>query len=63
VLVPEGQPPSLDELTSYLEGLGMTWHNWPDRLEVRTELPRNALGKVQRKVLRHELEQAQRPGS
>lgn len=57
VLVPEGPPPSLDELTSYLEGLGMTFYNWPDRLELRTELPKNPLGKVQRGVLRKELEQ------
>jgi acyl-coenzyme A synthetase/AMP-(fatty) acid ligase len=39
----------------------MTWYHWPDRVEVRTELPRNALGKVQRTVLRQELAQA--PGA
>lgn len=57
VLVPDGEPPNLDDLTGYLDGLGMTWHYWPDRVEVRTELPRNALGKVQRTALRRELEQ------
>jgi cyclohexanecarboxylate-CoA ligase len=57
VLVPDGTPPSLDELNSYLEGLGMTFYNWPDRIEIRTELPKNPLGKVQRGVLRKELEQ------
>lgn len=55
VLVPDGEPPSLDDLTGYLDGLGMTWQHWPDRVEVRTELPRTALGKVERTVLRHEL--------
>ncbi len=57
VLVPEGTPPGLADLTGYLDGLGMTFQHWPDRVELRTELPRNALGKVQRTVLRRELEQ------
>ncbi len=57
VLVPDGEPPSLDDLTGYLDGLGMTWQHWPDRVEVRTELPRTALGKVERTVLRAELGQ------
>ena len=34
----------------------MTWQNWPDRVEIRDELPRNALGKVERAVLREELQ-------
>ncbi|MFL6163191.1 MAG: AMP-binding protein [Jatrophihabitantaceae bacterium] len=57
MIVPDGEPPSLDELTSYLDGLGMTWHNWPDRVEIRQSLPRTSMGKVQRAVLRQELEQ------
>jgi cyclohexanecarboxylate-CoA ligase len=57
MIVPDGPAPSLDELNSYLDGLGMTWHNWPDRIEIRQSLPRNSLGKVQRKQLRAELEQ------
>jgi cyclohexanecarboxylate-CoA ligase len=57
MIVPDGPAPSLDELNSYLDGLGMTWHNWPDRIEIRPSLPRNSLGKVQRKQLRAELEQ------
>jgi cyclohexanecarboxylate-CoA ligase len=57
VLIADGPPPSLEELASYLKEVGMTWYNWPDRLEIRTELPKNPLGKVQRGVLRKELEQ------
>ena len=55
MIVADGEPPSLDELNSFLDGLGMTWHNWPDRLEVRQSLPRTSMGKVQRTVLRQEL--------
>jgi cyclohexanecarboxylate-CoA ligase len=63
VLVADGQPPSLEELQAYLDEVGMTWHHWPDRVEVRDELPKNALGKVERAVLRAELEQpAGEPG-
>ncbi|MDQ1740025.1 MAG: cyclohexanecarboxylate-CoA ligase [Pseudonocardiales bacterium] len=57
VLIPDGQPPSVEELSEYLDGLGMTFYNWPDRVEIRAELPKNPLGKVQRGILRKELEQ------
>jgi cyclohexanecarboxylate-CoA ligase len=57
VIVADGSAPSLDEINRYLDGLGMTWENWPDRLELRAELPRTALGKIQRSTLRSELEQ------
>jgi cyclohexanecarboxylate-CoA ligase len=56
VIVADGKPPSVKELSDYLDGIGMTWQNWPDRVDVRAELPRNALGKVQRAALRQELE-------
>ncbi|MEO7263163.1 MAG: AMP-binding protein [Jatrophihabitantaceae bacterium] len=63
VIVADGPAPSLDELNSYLDEVGMTRHNWPDRIEIREELPKNALGKVERAVLRTELEQpAGEPG-
>ncbi|HEX8768324.1 MAG TPA: AMP-binding protein [Jatrophihabitans sp.] len=63
VIVPDGQPPTLEEINGYLDGLGMTWQNWPDRVEVRDELPKNALGKVERAVLREELQKpAAEPG-
>lgn len=57
VLVADGSPPSVDELNGYLDELGMTWQNWLDRVEVRAQLPKNSLGKVQRGVLRKEIAQ------
>ena len=36
VIVPDGEPLTLEELNSYLDELGMTWQNWPDRMEIRT---------------------------
>jgi cyclohexanecarboxylate-CoA ligase len=57
VIVPEGQPPTVAQLNEYLDGLGMTWWNWVERIELRDALPRNAMGKVQRPILRQELEQ------
>jgi cyclohexanecarboxylate-CoA ligase len=56
VVVPEDEPPTVAELNEYLDGLGMTWWNWVDRIELRDSLPRNAMGKVQRPILRQELE-------
>jgi cyclohexanecarboxylate-CoA ligase len=57
MIVPDGEPLSLDELTDYLDSVGMTWHNWPDRVETRQSLPRTSMGKIQRSLLRQELEQ------
>ena len=62
-IVPDGPPPTLEEINGYLDGLGMTWQNWPDRVEIRDALPKNALGKVERAVLREELQKlAGEPG-
>jgi cyclohexanecarboxylate-CoA ligase len=58
VIVPDGEPLTLEELNGYLDEIGMTWYNWPDRIEIRQQLPRNSMGKVQRAELRAELEQA-----
>jgi cyclohexanecarboxylate-CoA ligase len=55
MVVPQGEPPTVSELNEYLDGLGMTWWNWVDRVEVRDSLPRNSMGKVQRPILREEL--------
>ena len=57
VIVPAGEPLSLDDLNGYLDEIGMTWQNWPDRIEFRQQLPRNTMGKVERAVLRAELAQ------
>ncbi|MFB9237964.1 AMP-binding protein [Plantactinospora siamensis] len=56
VIVPEGAPPTVDELNKYLDEVGMTWENWPDRVEVTDALPRNSLGKVLRSVVRERVE-------
>ena len=57
VIVPDGEPPTAAELNAYLDGLGMTWWNWVEQVQIRDSLPRNSLGKVQRPVLRQELQQ------
>ena len=57
VVVPDGAPPSLDELTKFLDAQGVGRRDWPDRLELISELPRNPQGKVVRTVLRERLDQ------
>ena len=57
MIVPDGEPPTLDELTGYLDEVGVSWLHWPDRIEIREQLPRNSMGKLQRTVLRQELQQ------
>ncbi len=52
VVVPAQQEPTLEELRQYLDGQQVSARDWPDRLEIMTELPRNAQGKVLRRELR-----------
>lgn len=62
VVVPEPPAvPTLDELTKFLDQQQVGQRDWPDRLEIVAELPRNAPGKVLRTVLRQQIEQ--QPGS
>jgi cyclohexanecarboxylate-CoA ligase len=56
VVVPAGLPPTLADLTSYLEREQVTLENWPDRIEIVTALPKNSLGKILRTQLRQEIE-------
>ncbi|MGY0232188.1 AMP-binding protein [Longispora urticae] len=56
VVVADGGPPTLDQLTKFLDAERMTWENWPVRLELVPELPKNSLGKVLRPILRARLE-------
>jgi cyclohexanecarboxylate-CoA ligase len=56
VVVPAGPPPSLADLTGYLDAEQVTVENWPDRVEIVAELPKNSLGKVLRPILRHQIE-------
>jgi cyclohexanecarboxylate-CoA ligase len=56
VVVPAGdEPPTLDELRAHLDASGMARPFWPERLEVRTALPKTASGKTQKYLLREEL--------
>jgi cyclohexanecarboxylate-CoA ligase len=57
VVVPDGAPPDLGDLRGFLDELHVTSRDWPDRIEVVAELPRNAQGKVLRSALRQQLEQ------
>jgi cyclohexanecarboxylate-CoA ligase len=56
VVVPEGTAPSLDDVRKFLDEEQVGQRDWPDRLTVVPELPRNALGKVVRAALREEIE-------
>jgi cyclohexanecarboxylate-CoA ligase len=55
-VIPAGETaPSLDELRAHLLDQGLARFKLPSRLEVRTDLPRTASGKVQKAPLRAEL--------
>jgi cyclohexanecarboxylate-CoA ligase len=56
VIVPVGEPPGLAELRQFLDGQQVSVRDWPDRLEIVAELPRNAQGKVLRAALRQRLD-------
>ena len=56
VVVPApGETITLDEIVAYLRGVGIATFKLPERLELRTELPRNPLGKILKRDLREEL--------
>jgi acyl-CoA synthetase len=56
VVVPRpGQTVTLTEIIEYLQGLGIATFKLPERLELRSELPRNPLGKILKRELRGEL--------
>jgi acyl-CoA synthetase (AMP-forming)/AMP-acid ligase II len=50
--VPGHERPTLEQLTAWCEGAGLARQKWPEQLEVLTDLPRNASGKVLKFVLR-----------
>jgi len=56
VVVPDGEPPTLADLKSYLEAEQVTFENWPDRVDIVAELPKNSLGKILRTQLRQAVE-------
>jgi cyclohexanecarboxylate-CoA ligase len=61
VVVPDGPPPSLEELRDHLAAEKMARVLWPDRLQFVWQLPKNSLGKVLRQPLRERLEIAASP--
>jgi cyclohexanecarboxylate-CoA ligase len=56
IVVPGDTVPTLAGLTRYLDEQQVSARDWPDRLEIVDELPRNAQGKVLRAALRERLE-------
>jgi len=52
VVPADGATLELADLTAYLDRHQVSKHYWPERLEVLPELPRNAVGKVQKFLLR-----------
>jgi cyclohexanecarboxylate-CoA ligase len=52
VVVPGGEPPTVEELHDHLRRRGMTEAYYPDRLELVDELPRDPMGKLRKYQLR-----------
>ena len=52
VVPAEGRGPELADLTGFLDRHRVSRHYWPERLELVDALPRNAVGKVQKFLLR-----------
>jgi len=52
VVAAEGTTPTLADLTAFLQTEGVSKTYWPERLELRSELPRTLSGKVQKFRLR-----------
>jgi cyclohexanecarboxylate-CoA ligase len=59
VVVAAGEAPGLEQVNAYLEGGDVTRDHWPDKVVHVHQLPRNALGKVQRNELRAAIEAGQ----
>lgn len=54
VVIPEGEAPTLAELTAWLDEAGMAKQFWPERLEVVDAMPKTPSGKVQKFQLRQQ---------
>jgi cyclohexanecarboxylate-CoA ligase len=52
VIPKPGAPPTLRELTAYLDAQGLAKHKFPERLELVTEFPMTPSGKIQKYRLR-----------
>ncbi|HEX2051229.1 MAG TPA: AMP-binding protein [Actinomycetota bacterium] len=59
IVAPSGDTaPTLEDLQSYLAELGMAKQYWPERVEVVDELPKTPSGKIQKYLLRLQLERS-----
>lgn len=54
-LVTDGEPLSMGEVQEHLDSLSLAKFKWPERLEWVPRLPLTAVGKVDRKSLRHDI--------
>ncbi|MFT7650720.1 MAG: cyclohexanecarboxylate-CoA ligase [Candidatus Poriferisodalaceae bacterium] len=52
VVVADGDPPTLADLTGVLAAAGMAKQFWPERVELLDEMPKTASGKIQKFQLR-----------
>ena len=52
VVVPDGEPPTLDDLKACLDRAGVARQFWPERLEITGAMPRTPSGKIKKYVLR-----------
>jgi acyl-CoA synthetase (AMP-forming)/AMP-acid ligase II len=55
VVVPEGDPPGLDELIAWAREQGLPRRLWPEALRVVDEMPTTAAGKIRKNVLAERL--------
>lgn len=55
VIIPKGDPPTLEDLQKHLDEAGMTKQFWPERVEIVQEYPRTPLGKIQKFRIREQL--------
>ncbi len=58
VIIAGSEPPTLDELIAHFQEQGVAKQKTPERLEIVTEFPRTLAGKVQKHLLRKQLEGA-----
>jgi cyclohexanecarboxylate-CoA ligase len=52
VVTPSGEPPTLEDLRTYLEEAGVNAWFWPQRLELVEAMPRTVTGKIRKVELR-----------
>ena len=53
----DGQPLSLEDVTSFMKELGVAIYKIPERIEIIEAIPRNPVGKILKNVLREDIRQ------